>query len=428
MSRIKSRSLMLSLLGALLTFGCSHSSPLTVVPVSDQADQDTTAPPPGAEPDRPTVTLTHGPEVPDQLIVAVKPGTRVVLAADNGPKPIREFDLDLHYQVVQVPAGMSRDEAIARLKTHPNVQMVMPNHVYNASLTPNDSMYSSQWSMKRTNATKAWDKGVNTSNVTVAVLDTGIDYDHPEFAGRVIKGPDIADNDSDPMDKMGHGTHVAGIIGASGNNGIGVAGVAWNCKLLAVKVLGDKGNGTTDYVAEGIKYAADHGARVINLSLGNSDASGLALDPVLHQAMVYAHQKNVLVVAAAGNEHGEVHSPANDPNAIAVSSTSNFLFFEWMSMFSNHGDKVEVAAPGGGIYSTLPTHGSQLGSNYGKLSGTSMAAPFVSGEAALIIAQHPTWTVDQVRARIDQAVDDKGASGRDEKYGFGRINLSKALQ
>jgi subtilisin family serine protease len=110
-----------------------------------------------------------------------------------------------------------------------------------------------------------------------------------------------------------------------------------------------------------------------------------------------------------------------------VSSTSSFWAFEWMSLFSNFGDKVEVSAPGGGILSTLPTHGSEIGTLYGKLSGTSMAAPFVAGEAALIFAQHPNWTADQVRARIDQAVDHKGSAGRNTHYGFGRVNLSRAV-
>jgi thermitase len=365
--------------------------------------------------------------VPDQLIVQVAPGTRVVLDAEEPLRPIREFDMGAHWQVVQIPAGMSRDEAMARLQRRSNVKMVAPNRIYSASLTPSDPMWGQEWGADRINAKSAWDKGVNASGVTVAVLDTGVDYNHPELAGRVIKGPDIADQDADPRDLFGHGTHVAGIIGAAGNNGQGIAGVAWNCKILAVKVLSDNGSGTTDAVVEGIRYAADHGARVINMSLGTG-SKDTSIDPVLHYAMEYAYKKGVLIVAAAGNEHGQVTCPANDPYAIAVSSTSALWKFEWLSMFSNHGEKVEVAAPGGGIWSTFPTSGAKMGRNYGKLSGTSMAAPFVSGEAALIIAQHPTWTVDQVRARIDQAVDDKGASGRDEKYGFGRINLSKALQ
>ncbi|HEY9721886.1 MAG TPA: S8 family peptidase [Oscillatoriaceae cyanobacterium] len=414
---------------ALLAVGCAHESPtavLTTTAVAPSPEVDVTANVPSSVlHEQPTITVTKGAAaVPDELLVAVKPGTRVVLDATTGPKPVGEFDLNKHYQVVRVPAGMTRAQAIAELQKHTNVLSVVPDRVYNAQLTPNDPSYGSEWGEKKINAQTAWDKHVDASGVTVAVLDTGVDYLHPELLGRVIKGPDLADGTSDPMDHMGHGTHVAGIIGAAGNNGIGVAGVAWNCKILAIKVLGDDGNGTTDTVAQGIKYAADHGARVINMSLGTSDQT---IDPVLHEAMDYAHQHGCVICAASGNESGPVGAPANDPNALAVSSTSHFWLFEWCSLYSNTGPKVEVAAPGGGILSTLPSEGSQLGRNYGTLSGTSMATPFVSGEAALIIAQHPSWSADQVRARIDAAVDHKGSSGRNNDYGYGRVDLAKAL-
>jgi len=194
---------------------------------------------------------------------------------------------------------------------------------------------------------------------------------------------------------------------------------------MAIKALDNQGGGDSDNIVAGMKYAADNGAKVINLSLGTTQT---AIDAYVHYGMTYCASKGAVVVAAAGNEHGPVTSPANDPVAIAVSSTSSFWVFEWFSTFSNYGEKVEVAAPGGGILSTLPVNGAPLGKLYGKLSGTSMAAPFVAGEAALIIAKHPSWTPEQVRARIDSAVDDKGTSGRDSKYGFGRVDLAKALE
>jgi thermitase len=421
----RSKSMLsLATLGALLLAGCGQvNAPASLhTRVSAAAADDEV--PAGAEPEV-TVTLTQAPQVEDQLIVAVQPGMRVTLAATD-PQPIKQFDMGYHFQVVKIPAGMSRDEAIKRLQARPGVKAVAPNRAYAVSMTPNDPMFSQEWGMQanRINAGAAWDKQLDASKVTVAILDTGVDYNHPELAGRVILGPDVADKDTDPMDVHGHGTHVAGIIGAAGNNGQGIAGVAWNCKIMAIKVLGNKGAGTTDNVLEGIKYAADHGARVINMSLGTSDPS---IDPVLHMGLEYAYKKGCVIVAAAGNEHGQVGSPANDPHAIAVSSTSSLWMFEWLSTFSNHGEKVEVAAPGGGIWSLFPSKNGKLGTMYGKLSGTSMACPYVAGEAALILSQHPNWTADQVRARIDQAVDDKGAKGRDQKYGFGRINLKKAL-
>jgi thermitase len=421
-----------AMLVALFVAGCGSapatlsSQPATGLDPSLTSSREVDAPPAGAEADVASVRVIRGDVVPDQIIVGVQPGHRAILALGNAPKPIREFDLGLHYQVLKLPAGMSRDQAIKKLKSQPGVQVAVPNRIYGTSLVPNDPMYSQQWSLhaNRGNGEAAWDKHVDASGVTVAVIDTGVDYGHPDLAGRVIQGPNLADKTADPMDNHGHGTHVAGIIGAAGNNGQGVCGVSWNCKILAIKVLGKDGSGSTDTVVEGIKYAVDHGAKVINLSLGTSDPS---IDPVVHVALAYAHDHGVVTIAAAGNSHSEVGSPANDPNAIAVSSTSSFWAFEWMSLFSNFGDKVEVAAPGGGILSTLPTHGSTVGTLYGKLSGTSMAAPFVAGEAALIFAQHPDWSADQVRARIDQAVDHKGTAGRNTHYGFGRVNLARAL-
>ncbi len=408
-----------------------------VQPPAWQADPD--APPPGAgwnDGDEASFGAPPQPVVPNQLIVAVEPGRRVLLNHNGktaprvthfpGFKPVREFTLGYQWQVVTIPPGMTREEAERRISQQPGVKGVHANRAYSTCLTPSDPRFGEQYALKadRIDAVSAWDRSIDASKVTVAVLDTGVDYYHPDLQGRVVLGPDLAEGDNDPMDSHGHGTHVAGIIGASGNNGQGIAGVAWNCKIMAIRVLDEKGNGDTAAVVEGIKYAVDHGAKVINMSLGTSNP---VLDPVIHLALDYAHKKGVTVVAAAGNNHGQVGSPANDPFAIAVSSTSSFWKFEWLSFFSNRGEKVDVAAPGGGILSTLPRSGSRLGSMYGKLSGTSMAAPFVAGEAALILAQHPDWSFEQVRGRIRQAVDDKGSSGKDDKYGYGRINVRKAL-
>lgn len=377
-----------------------------------------------AEPDLASFDAAVPEVVPDELIVAMKPGRRLMMS--NHDTGRGDIDVGRRYQVVKVPPGMSRDDAVRYFATRAGVDAVHVNRVYQVGTVVNDPLWKDQWGMHQTRlyAQAAWAKGVNGRGVLVAVLDTGVDYEHPDLKGRVVLGPDLANQDADPMDRFGHGTHVAGIIAASGNNGLGVAGVAWASRILAVQVLGDRGKGNTGNVVAGIKYAVDHGARVINMSLGTNDP---VIDPVLHQALVYARDKGVLVVSAAGNNRGQVGSPANDPIAIAVSSSSSFGPFEWSSFFSNYGEKIEVAAPGGGIVSTLPSKGSVLGRDYGKLSGTSQATPFVSGAAALIIGQHPEWSAAQVRVRLRQGVDDKGPPGRDARWGFGRINLSKVL-
>ena len=440
------RAALVALIATMAVVGCGQAptapkrltrAAKTVQPPAWQAEPD--APPPGSGWDQGDEASFAGPAqpmVPNQLIVAVEPGRRVLLNHDGkaaprvthipGFQPVREFTMGYQYQVVSIPPGMTREEAERRIAAQPGVRGVHANRSYSTCLTPSDTRFSEQYALKsdRIDAVSAWDRQIDASKVIVAVLDTGVDYNHPDLAGRVLLGPDLAEGDNDPMDTHGHGTHVAGIIGAAGNNGQGVAGVAWNCKIMAIRVLDEKGNGDTAGVVEGIKYATDHGAKVINMSLGTSNP---VLDPVIHAALDYAHKRGVTVVAAAGNNRGQVGSPANDPFAIAVSSTSSFWKFEWFSLFSNRGQKVDVAAPGGGILSTLPRTGSRLGSMYGKLSGTSMAAPFVAGEAALILAQHPDWKFEAVRGRIRQAVDDKGASGKDDKYGWGRINVRKAL-
>lgn len=377
--------------------------------------------------------LTRAGIVRNQIIVQLKPGAVAQyqvsrFTAATGARVAFNIDLGNRYQVISLPSGMSVEEGLRTYGQNTGVVSATPNRIYGvagAVVEPNDPFMDKQWGEDKIQAPEVWGQNIDASGVTVAVLDTGVDYRHPEFGSRIVKGWNFADNNADVMDRFGHGTHVAGIIGASGNNGVGVAGVAWNVKILAVKVLGDNGQGSTAAVVNGIKYAADMGAKVINMSLGSPDTT---IDPALSAAIKYANGKGVIVIAAAGNNHGEVGSPANDPGAIAVSSTSKFLFWEYLSWFSNRGTKVEVAAPGGGIWSTVPLDANRTGSTgYGKLSGTSMAAPFVAGEAALIWAKHPTWTPQQVHYTIDNSVDHKGASGRNSHYGFGRINLAKAL-
>ncbi|MBO9542600.1 S8 family serine peptidase [bacterium] len=376
-------------------------------------------------------TLSRPMAVRNQIIVQVKPGAAYQVARfteESGSRVVQSIDVGTTFQVVTLPSGMSVADGMAKYGKASGVSAVMPNRIYGVTASaaePNDPFFDKQWGADKIDAPEAWAKNVDGSGMTVAVLDTGVDYRHPEFGNRVIRGWNFADNTADVMDRFGHGTHVAGIIGASGNNGVGVAGVAWNSKILAVKVLGDNGQGSTAAVISGIRYAADMGVKIINLSLGSPDTT---VDPALSTAIAYANAKGCLVIAAAGNNHGEVGSPANDPGALAVSSTSKFLFWEYMSWFSNHGNKIEVSAPGGSIYSTLPLDANKTGATgYGKLSGTSMAAPFVSGEAALIWAKHPNWTAQQVRNAITSTVDHKGSSGRNARYGYGRINLAKAL-
>jgi subtilisin family serine protease len=387
--------------------------------------------PTGALPDGADFALAHPATVQNQILVKLAPNAQARVAgftARTGVRVVQSIALEDTYQVLSVPEGMTVAQALEAYKAVPGVESVQENRVYGpagAVAEPNDPYFDKQWGMKRIQQAAVLGAQVNAQNVTVAVLDTGIDYRHPDLQGHVLIGWNFAAGNNDIMDRFGHGTHVSGIIGASANNSVGVVGVAPNVKLMGIKVLGDDGRGSTAAVVGGIKYAADYGAKIINMSLGSPDTT---IDPAIQAAIAYANQKGVMVIAAAGNNRGDVGSPANDPGAIAVSSTSQFLWFEYLSWFSNRGPKVEVSAPGGSIWSTVPLDPNRTGSTgYGKLSGTSMAAPVIAGAAAVVYARHPNWNVRQVHQAIDTAVVDKGSNGRDSRYGYGRVDLAKLV-
>jgi subtilisin family serine protease len=234
----------------------------------------------------------------------------------------------------------------------------------------------------------------HTSPMIVAVVDTGVDLKHPDLAGRLVPGYDFVENDNKPQDGNGHGTQVAGIIGAAPDNKRGIAGVVWNARIMPVRVLDADGYGFDDTIAKGIVWAANHGASVINLSLGGPEA-----DDVLRTAVDYATRKGALVVVAAGNDGtGVTQYPAAYSSALAVAATDSTGA---LTQFSSYGDWVDVAAPGWNVLSTaLRFPGA---SDYVTESGTSFSAPYVSGIAALVRAQHPTWTVAHVRRHSDRS-------------------------
>jgi thermitase len=323
-------------------------------------------------------------------------------------------------------------EVIDSLQRDPNVLYAEPNYIAFAFDTvPNDSGYANQWGLPKIDAPAAWDITTASQDVVIAVVDTGIDLDHPDFScpGKLATGRNFVNPGAPPNDDHGHGTHVAGIAAACTNNATGVAGVAWGARLMPVKVLDSRGSGTYEQVANGITYAADQGADVINLSLGGVDSNS-----TLSDAVQYAHDRGALVIAAAGNcgsgcwiggqyYYNPLFYPAVYPASLAVAATDSND--SWAS-FSEHHSYVDVAAPGVGIYSTLL-------SGYGYLDGTSMATPYVSGLAALIRSLNPGIPPDQVRDIIqDTAIDletppGQGGPGKDDYTGYGRINAARAL-
>jgi subtilisin family serine protease len=298
----------------------------------------------------------------------------------------------------------------------------------------------------------AWDIEQGDTSIVVAIIDSGLKLNHPEFAGRIwrnwaevpsngvdddgngfkddLSGWDFANNDNAPLDDFGHGSNVTGIIGVNGNNGIGYAGVDWNCKLMILKGLDDTNSGFYSWWIEAIYYAVDNGAHVINMSLG-----GLSNSTTLRDAVEYAVSQNVVVVVSMmnGNTNAAAY-PAVYNGVIAVGSTDpndqrTAPFFWGSGSGSNFGNHISVVAPGNYIYGLSHESNTNYNLYWG---GTSQSAPLVSGLAALLLAQDPNRTPAEIKSIIetsaeDQVGDDDDTPGWDQYYGHGRINAFNAL-
>ena len=356
--------------------------------------------------------------VPGEILVKVKPSYGAqALSAINKSFRAQSLSAPSSNGVHQIilPAGTDVKRVAQEYAELPYVEYAEPNHIRKALYTPADPYFNLQWTLPKIGAPDFWDKAPATP-VVVAVIDTGVDYTHEDLANKVIKGYDFINNDNDPMDDHFHGTHVAGIIAAETNNAIGIAGVAPNAMILAIKVLSRTGEGTDLQISKGIMYAADKGAKVINLSLG-----GPGWSFVLDDAVQYARKKGCLVVASAGNAGtNEIYYPASYNGVVSVGATDSY---DKKALFSNFGPDVDIAAPGVEILSTYNKDGVP---GYVYASGTSMAAPVVCGAAALIFAANPTYTGDQLQRALLLATDDLGIPGRDDYFGYGRVDLRKA--
>ena len=309
------------------------------------------------------------------------------------------------------------------LKADASVEKASLDYIRTASAVPNDTYYGSDQagSLSAIRMPQAWDLTKTAGAQTVAVLDTGIDAGHPDLTGRVLAGRNEVTPGATPNDDNGHGTMTAGIIGANTNNGVGVAGVAWNVKILPVKVLDDQGSGYDSDIINGINWAAANGAKVINMSLGGDDD-----DSLLHDAVTAAVNKGVVVVVAAGNTGANApHYPAAYPEVIAVGATDNNGA---LTSFSTQGDWVDIAAPGWNILTTGPrslTTADFL--PYWSGSGTSFSAPMVAGVAALVRNKYPTYTPAQIMAKLKSTARDAGPRGLDPFYGAGILDAYNAL-
>ena len=363
----------------------------------------------------------NAPAVPGQYLIKFTPGTaadarRAVVDPHGGRFFDRVADLDI--DAVEFPAltgnanPRAAEAVVNALKHNPNVEFVEPNYIYSVSYTPNDPGLAQQWAWNRIKAFDAWNTTQGSSGVVVAVVDTGIQRSHPDLNAKIVAGYDYVQGDTAADDGNGHGTHVGGTAAAETNNSTGGAGTCPNCKLMPVRVLDNNGSGTLVNVANGINFAANNGAEVINLSLGGGGSS------TLQSAVDNAWNKGVFLACAAGNSNTSSTSssyPGAYANCFAVASTTSS---DTRSSFSNYGSWVEAAAPGNSIYSTW------INSGYRTIDGTSMATPHVAGLAGLLSSQGLTNA--QIRQRICDTADD--ISGTGTYWTCGRINADRAVK
>jgi subtilisin family serine protease len=403
------------------------------------------------------------PRAEDEILVRFRPsvpGHRVREIHAQHHATVKREHRKLRFQTVKLSAGTGVDDAVRAYARLPEVESAEPNWIAHALGVPNDPSFGMQWGLRNTGQTygtagadvraeDAWDVTTGDPSVVVAVLDTGVSIRHPDLAGQLWTNPgEIPDNQVDddgngyvddvygwdfsahnnrPDDYHGHVTHVASIIAARANDGVGVSGVAPGVRLMAVEVLDNIGQGYFDAIADGIVYAADNGARIISMSLG-----GTADGQVLRDAIRYAHDAGVAIVVAAGNEYGPpvLYPAAYDPWVLAVAATDHD---DARAEFSSAGTAVDVAAPGKDVYAAWRLR--EIGPErvrfiWAFASGTSMATPLTSGIAALVASRHPTLTNDQLLDRVKYTADERNAAlypGEDEYMGFGRVNAYRAL-
>lgn len=354
--------------------------------------------------------------------------------------------------LLSVPQGRELEKA-EELKRNPLVEYAEPNYVVQIAhpiaagpyyslraldVEPNDPYYPSQWNLPKIEAPAAWDITTGSDKVVIAFVDSGVDLDHPELKDKIwtnpkeipgngidddgngkiddVHGWDFVSWHGEPQDDYWHGTFMASIAAAMTNNGDGMAGVSWGAEIMPVKVFDDQWYSQLWHITGGIEYAADNGAKIINLSWA---LTGSDYPQALQTAVNYAHSEGALVVAAAGNSFdGSYKYPAALAHVVSVAATNRD---DGHPDFSTHNDKVDIAAPGVNIL------GIYLGFGYGRLPGTDAAAAHVSGLAALIWSVNPTLTNDEVADIIRFTAVDLGEPGRDDKFGYGRIDASAAV-
>jgi thermitase len=314
--------------------------------------------------------------------------------------------------VVQLPRGVDEETFVQTLNSQPEVEFAELDYlVPPAEMTPNDPGYASQWHLPMISTPSAWAGTSGSSSVIIAVLDTGVDTTHPDLAPKIIPGWNFWDNNSDTSDVYGHGTAVAGTAAAASNNGLGVASVAWGCRIMPIRISAVNGSASISAIANGLTWAADRGARIANISYKVTNYS------VVRSAAQYFQSKGGVVVIAAGNDK-MFDANSDNPYVLTVSATDGN---DNLASFSNTGNNVDLAAPGVSIDTT------NRGGGYGFWGGTSFSAPIVAGVAALVVSANQNLSGSQIQNLLKQTSDDRGTPGWDPSFGWGRVNAARAV-
>jgi subtilisin family serine protease len=378
--------------------------------------------------DTPDNEPAEGTYVAGRLLVKFKPGA----TENDKQKSLNEASArisgeipQLDVKIIELPPNASETAQAKAFAGQPNVEFAELNRVYEPALIPNDPWYadplSPEWHLPKIACPQAWDTTIGSSNVVIAILDTGVNPAHVDLTSKLVPGWNVLYNNTNTSDVNGHGTSIAGIVGASTNNGTGVASVTWTCKIMPI-VVGDAAGWTTDgALAQGLSWAADHGARIANMSFTMLHSATL-----LNAAQYFQQTAQGVVTMSAGNTNTFDPAP-DDPPILNVSATDHS---DLVPTWSTTGNCIDLAAPGLQIITTGNSGG------YVSATGTSCSAPIVAGVAALMVSVNPSLTAQQIQDHLKQSADkvgpyaygENGRTGWNHYYGYGRVNASRAVQ
>ena len=405
MTQVRSGQWLAALLSCAVVAGCGPGVP---VPVPDVGQRDVLF----VEDEDPVIAAL--PFVEDELLVQAYPGSDgeavAALLAQTGAVVLEQL-VEIDTAVLKVPAELHG--AIARRFVDSSLlETVQKNYLYEPNTTPNDPTYARQSHLTQIAVAEAWDTTVGAEDLVIAIVDTGIDLDHPDLAGRIVGGWNVYDDNADYSDVHGHGTQVAGVVAAATDNQLGVAGVTWDCPILAVRASDPDGKASARHVAAGILWALNNGARVINVSF-----APLWSNRVVRAAATEAFNRGSLVIISTGNE-GQSTQSRGYSEAIFVGAVNSS---GEIASFSDRGPCVDLVAPGTAIRTTGD------GGSYAMANGTSFAAPIIAGVAALGWSVNPDLRPVTIAAALQDTAVDLGSVGKDPVYGYGLVDAAAAV-